>query len=167
MRAHLPLPSKTYLEIGALPPAELQKIMMRGEPPSVDALAGWEWRGRNTMGWAKLVGIRKFVKGFYKDSQGQLWGYNEPIVQNKLEEPWSAKPNDADPKRFGFYQVNPVDPESRDNRHLNSLLLDYGKGKNPWFDPSRGLRDYLVRVERGSDEILLGEAWYALGPLRI
>jgi hypothetical protein len=167
MRAHLPKASKSYLEIGALPASELASIMARGEPPSEEALAGWEWRGLNTMGWAKLAGIKKFVKGFYQDDDGLLWGYNEPIVQNALEEPWSARPNDAEPKRFGFYRVVKVDPESRDNRHLNSLLLDYGLGKNPWYDASRGLRDYLVRVEAGSDELLLGEAWYALGALRI
>ena len=167
MRAHLPKASKSYLEIGALPASELASIMARGEPPSEEALAGWEWRGLNTMGWAKLAGIKKFVKGFYQDDDGLLWGYNEPIVQNALEEPWSARPNDDEPKRFGFYTVGPVDPTARDNRYLHALLLDYGKGKNPRFDASAGLRDYLVQVDRNDPDVLLGKAYYAAGPLRL
>ena len=59
-----------------------------------------------------------------------------------------------------------MDPEARDNAYLHALLLDYGRG-NPWYDPSRQLRDYLVRCVPGSDDLLLGKAYMALGPWRI
>ena len=49
---------------------------------------------------------------------------------------------------------------------MNALLLDYGAGGNRCLDPSGLIRDYLVRVEPGSDELLLGRAFLALGPFR-
>jgi hypothetical protein len=59
--------------------------------------------------------------------------------------------------------VAPVDPAARDNRYLQALLLDYGAGGNAWYDPSRPIRDYLVQVD---ENLLLGRAFLALGPLR-
>jgi hypothetical protein len=161
-----PLASSEYLHVGALPPAELEKIMRRGEAPAMNALVGWEWRGMNTMFWAPAAGIKKFVKGFYRNDEG-VFGYNEPIVANRLDQPWIAKPSDVEPRRFGFFKVEPVDPQARDNEYLGALLLDYGKGPNPPFEPSKILRDYLVRVNPGSDDLLLGCAYVATGPLRV
>jgi hypothetical protein len=94
-------------------------------------------------------------------------GYNCPVVQNVLDGRWHTKPSDTAPKRFGFYEVAPVDPTARDNHYLHSVLLDYGKGGNKAYDPSRGLRDYLVQVDRDNPDLYLGKAYYALGPLRV
>ena len=71
------------------------------------------------------------------------------------------------PRRFGFYRVDPVDPTSRDNAYLHSVLLDYGKGGNKRLDPTSGLRDYLVRVDDDNDDLFLGKAYYALARARI
>ena len=68
------------------------------------------------------------------------------MAQNGLAGPWIARPSDAAPRRYAFFSVTPVDAAARDNAHLHALLLDYGRGGNPWWDPSRTLRDYLVRV---------------------
>jgi hypothetical protein len=164
---HSPHASAEYLHIGEKTPAELEHIMLRGQAPSLAALAGWEWRGLNTMFWAPTAGIKKFVKGFYKADDGVVYGYNEPVVQNRLDQPWIAKPSDVAPKRFGFFSVEAVEPTAVDNAYLGALLLDYGKGKNPALDPSRVLRDYLVRVHPGSDDLLLGCAFAAVGPVRV
>jgi hypothetical protein len=161
------LASPGYLEVGQLPAAELEKLMLRGEAPSIDALVGWEWRGRNTQGWAKPAGIQKFIKGFYKSDAGEVYGYNQPVVGNRLDQPWIAKPSDVNPRRFGYFLVEPVDPTARDNAYLNAVLLDYGRGKNSLLEPSRGLRDYVVRVNAGSDDLLLGTAFVAVGPARV
>lgn len=160
------LPSASYLGLGRLPSRELEAIMLRGERPDPRALAGWEMRGMNVAAFTKLLGIKKFIKGFYENESGQLYGYNMPVVQNRIDEPWLYK-NPSDPRRFGFFRVDPVDAATRDNAYLSSLLLDYGRGGNHELDPTSGLRDYLVRVERGSDELLLGKAFYALGPARV
>ena len=63
--------------------------------------------------------------------------------------------------------ATPVDPTAPDNRYLHALLLDYGQGKNPRLDASAGLRDYLVQVDAGDPDLLLGKAYYALGPVRV
>jgi hypothetical protein len=160
------LASSEYLRIAASGGDALEQIMRRGERPDAEALVGWEYRGMNIAFWASRSPIQKFIKGFYKARDGRVMGYNEPVLQNGPERRWLAKPNDDDPKRFGFYLVTGVDPTSRDNAYLNALLLDYGRGGNSILDPSRGLRDYLVRVNPGSDELILGKASYAVGPLR-
>ncbi|MBI2897798.1 MAG: hypothetical protein HYY06_29840 [Deltaproteobacteria bacterium] len=167
--------SDAYRALLRAPTRELGEIMRRGETPDFDRMAGWEYRGFNrpepfeaqATALMKLAGIQKFIKGFYRDRTGTGFGYNEPAVQNGPEGPWIARPDPDRPKRFGFYRVVPVDPCDRDNRYLQALLLDYGAGPNPPWEPARVLRDYLVRVERGSDDLLLGAATVALGPLRI
>ncbi len=163
------LATKTYLEIAQTSTSEdLERIMIRGERPDLDALPGWEYRGTNIAFWAEYSPILKFVKGFYREPGTDLvYGYNEPVVQNGRHGPWIAKPSDDDPKRFGFYTVTHVDPTARDNEYLHAVLLDYSKGRNPFFDPSKRLRDYLVRVEPGSDTLLLGKALLAFGPARV
>ena len=52
-------------------------------------------------------------------------GYNCPVEQNVLDGRWHT-----DAKRFGFYEVAPVDATSTDNKYLHAVLLDYGKGGN-------------------------------------
>jgi hypothetical protein len=146
---------------------ELEIVFQRGVQPDLDRLVGWEFRGTNTPGWAKLAGIKKFIKGMYRGEGDEVYGYNCPVEQNGLDAPWIAKPDDSAPKRFGFYRVAPVDPTSRDNKYLHAVLLDYGRGGNAKLDPTSGLRDYLVQVDTTNDDVYLGKAYYALGPLRV
>jgi hypothetical protein len=94
-------------------------------------------------------------------------GYNCPVVQNALDGRWQTRPSDAEPRRFGFYTVAPVDPTRRDNHYLHALLLDYGQGGNPAWDISRGLRDYLVQVDADNPDLWLGKAYAAIGPARV
>jgi hypothetical protein len=159
--------SARYRELETLRMGELEEVFLRGVTPDLDTFPGWVFRGANTPGWAKLVGIKKFMKGFWRDGNGQVFGYNLPVKQNSLYEPWRAKPNDDDPKRFGFYTVDAIDPEAVDNEYMHSVLLDYSKGGNPPWDPSRGLRDYLVQVDAANPDLFLGKAYYALGPARV
>ena len=95
---------------------------------------------------------------------GALFGYNVPLVQNGLEGPWIAKPHDAQPRRFAFFTVDPVDAGARDNAFLNAVLLDYSRGRNFSLDPANTLRDYLVRA---GEDLYLGKAYVAVGPTRI
>ncbi len=147
-------------------PAELEQVFLRGVTPDLDGLIGWQFRGCNAPDWARIVGIKKFIKGFFRKGD-QVMGYNCPVRQDALSLPWKAKPSDAAPKRFGFYTVDPVDPTARDNAYLHAVLLDYSRGDNPALDPSRGLRDYLVQVHADNPDLLLGKAYYALGPARV
>jgi len=152
--------------------AALEALMVGGETPSLSALVGYEYRGYNIAPVLALLGIRKFIKAFFTVSngaeyEGQIYGCNTPVVQNGLQGPWRAKPSEAAPRRYAFFSVEPVGPEARDNAYLHALLLNYGQGGNKPYDPSRQLRDYLVRCVPGSDDLLLGKAYTALGPSRI
>jgi hypothetical protein len=144
---------------------ELERILVVGETPDADALAGFEYRGFNHSRWTSALRIRKFLKTFFR-SGGALLGCNSPVVQDSLDDPWVALPNETAPKRFAYFGVGPVDAESRDNRYLHAILFDYGRARASRRDPSRLLRDYVVRVEPGSDDLLLGKAYVALGPFR-
>jgi hypothetical protein len=156
-------PSARFLELSRRPRAELEQALLRGHMPELGQLAGWEFRGMNTPAWARLARIRKFVKGFERRGEGTvLRGYNRPVAQNRDQEPW------LEPGRpFGWYRVGPVDATDRDNAYLHAVLLDYGRGGNRPWDPSRGLRDYLVQVDAGDPDLYLGKAYYALGPARV
>jgi hypothetical protein len=166
------LPSAAALALARATRRELELAVLRGATPDLDGLIGWEFRGINATPpgappIARLAGIQKFVKGVFRADDGRVFGYNCPVVQNALDGRWQTRPSDAEPRRFGFYTVAPVDPTSRDNAYLHALLLDYGKGGNPAWDVARGLRDYLVQVDADNPDLLLGKAYAAVGPGRV
>ena len=167
-----PFPSRAALALEQTPMSGLERVFQRGVMPDLDALVGWEFRGinhlpLNALPVATLVGIKKFMKGFYRGEDGRVMGYNIPVVCNVLDGRWHLKPSDQNPKRFGFYEVAPVDATARDNAYLHAVLLNYGKGGNKRFDPSSGLRDYVVQVDAANPDLYLGKAYYAIGPARI
>lgn len=167
-----PFPSAAALRLERAGWDELERTFQRGTMPDLDGLVGWEFRGINRLPLqaipvARLAGIKKFMKGFVRKEDGTVMGYNCPVVNNVLDGRWHTRPSDEAPKRFGFYEVSPVDPTARDNEYLHALLLDYGKGDNPIYDPSRNLRDYLVQVDPSNPDLLLGKAYYAIGPARL
>jgi hypothetical protein len=159
-------PSQAALALEQMPMHELEHVFQRGAQPDLDALVGWEFRGinhlpLNALPVANLAGIKKFVKGFLRTEAGVI-GYNSPVKNNVLDGRWHVAA-----KRFGFYQVAPVDPTARDNKYLHAVLLDYGKGGNKAYDPTGLLRDYVVQVDKRNPDLFLGKAYGALGPLRI
>lgn len=159
--------SDVYRRLARQSPAALEDMLVGGQTPSLPDLVGYEYRGYNVAPTTALLGIRKFVKVFFTTPEGAVYGCNTPAVQNGLDGPWIARPTEASPRRYAFFRVLPVDPEARDNAYLHALLLNYGLGGNPIYDPSRLLRDYLVRCVDGSDELLLGKAYMAFGPARV
>jgi len=159
--------SPAYRRLAGKSRSALEAMLVRGETPSLGGIMAYEYRGYNVAPVLSLFGIRKFIKAFFTTTDGDTYGCNTPVVQNGLKGQWLAKPTESAPRRYAFFSVAGVDPEARDNAYLHALLLDYGQGRNPIYDPSRLLRDYLVRCVPGSDDLLLGKAYLALGPLRI
>jgi len=172
-RGELPaLPSPAALALTRASRRELERAMQRGSTPDIEMLLGWEFRGINTTPpgsppIARLAGIQKFVKGMFRADDGRAMGYNCPVVQNVLDGRWHTRPSDESPRRFGFYELVPVDPTSRDNAFLHALLIDYSKGGNPAWDITSGLRDYLVQVDADDPDLFLGKAYAAIGPVRL
>ena len=157
-------PSAEYLALIAQPLRELRRCMLSGEPPVAAELIGREYRGTNMPATtSRLLGIRRFIKGFEQGEDGTVTGYNRRVRGGDLTAAWTASHWRGKP-RFGYFTLTPVEPLGRDNRYPNALLLDYGSGLNKPRDPTTILRDYLVRTESG---LLLGHAFFAVGPLRI
>lgn len=148
-----------------------ETLMINGTAPLFSDLAGSEFRGGNALRFTRVLGIRKFAKGFYEGparAQGPepfLQGYNVKVVQNADAAEHILWPSAEKPKRHDFYRVYRVQPEARDNRYPNALLLDYGLGGNGLFGAP--LRDYLVQVYPDDRDLLLGKAYVALAGLRI
>ncbi len=152
-------------DLAALSNRELEDVYDKGKTPDPEKLVGWEFRGYNVPFAAKLLGIKKFMKGFYKVGE-EHWGYNIPIYQNGLDEPWRSQPVDHNPKRFGYYSVRPVTPGMKENKEPGSLILNYADGKNlPWEGSM--LRDYIKQVDPDNDDLYLGKAYFAVGPARV
>ena len=160
-RALPPFPTSAALALERTTGAEIELAFVRGTTPNLDDLVGWEFRGINHPPWARALGIKKFVKGFFREDD-RVMGYNSPAEQNVLDGRWHTES-----KRFGFYEVAAVDATARDNRYLHAVLLDYGRGGNKPWDPTSGLRDYVVQVDANNPDLFLGKAYYAIGPVRL
>lgn len=161
-----PQTSPAYLALVATPTRRLTKVMRRGGAPDVDELSGWEWRGTNLPASSRLLGIRRFIKGF-DTRDGRAEGYNVSVVGSDLTSPWTERTQRDGRREWARFTVAPVDPTATDNRYLNALLLDYGAVQTPEAGVAGRLRDYLVHVSPGSDDLLLGHAFLAVANLRI
>ena len=152
---------------------ELENIMRCGVQPDPEKIIGWEFRGWNTLDLTALAGIRKFKKGFYHedpvaDPQQGIQGYNVQIVANGLGDDWFDKIKRGSSIKHGWYNCGPVDLNAVDNKYPNALLINYDTDKNPIIDPSKKLRDYIVKPYADNDDLMLGKAFIAVaGPFRI
>lgn len=163
----------TWLEIlRDLSNGQREAMMHAGVAPRFEDLAGWEFGGGNTPPIYRLIGIRKFVKGFYegpprasKGPEPFLQGYNVDVANDADDAPHQMKLKNGVPKRFGFYRVHRVVEGARDDRYPNALLLDYSLGGNGLFGPP--LRDYLVQIYPEDRDLLLGKAYLSILGLRI
>jgi hypothetical protein len=151
------MPSERFIDLATRHGRDLDAVFESGTLPDVAALTGYEFRGYNQPRALAMLGIRKFIKAFFRAGDGRVLGCNTPVAQNGLQGEWLAKPSDDQPKRYAFFLVEPGDPAAGGERG-RATLLDYGRADNRAYDPSRLLRDYLVRIEPGSDDLLLGKA---------
>jgi hypothetical protein len=124
-------PTSYFQELAQSSSAALEQALRVGVLPEETSLAGWEWNGQNTGRIPRLLGIQKFIKGFFCETEG-LEGYNVVAQQNGPENPWVEKPAALTKRRFGFYRVRPALEEPRDRRYPNALMLNYGASpRNP------------------------------------
>ena len=156
---------RTLKDLAGLSTAELDQIFAAGKTPDFEKLNGWEFKGYNVPFFAKLLGIKKFKKGFYV-RDGEPRGFNIPIYQNSIDEPWRCRPVDHNPKRFGFYTVKVAKAGDVEGKEPGALILNYSDGHNlPW--EGSFLRDYLKQVDPENDDLFLGKAYTALGSARM
>jgi hypothetical protein len=114
-----------------------------------------------------LLGIRRFLKGFFGERDGEVLGYNKQVVGNDLDLPWTPRPQRDGRERYAYFAVSRVVPSETESRYRNAVLFDYGAAPDPERGIAARLRDYVVRAEPGSDDLLLGRAFLAAGRYRI
>lgn len=156
-----------FRELAQSSDSDLERILRSAKGPALESLVGFEWRGFNTSWRTRLLGLQKFVKGFFEVEDG-VQGYNSPVKQNGLDSPWLPLPTLEAPRRFAFYCVAQVDRESTDNFYPDAILLDYGASpRNAIYRIERLLRDYAVQPDPENHDLLLGKAYLALGQSRV
>ncbi len=155
----------TFHELIALPNSRLDQALAQGIAPDPGELVNREFRGFNPPAFARWFGFQKFIKGFWRDDQGQLAGYNLFVDDPRSgpNAPWVGKNGGGPDTRHGFYDVVPAADHRRYNRYPKASLLDYGSGRNHWLNPESRIRDYLVQVDHGNPALLLGKAYIDLG----
>jgi hypothetical protein len=159
--------SARYVELAGMAKPELDAMFAAGDTPDVRALTGFEFRGYNYPRAAAVLGIRKFIKAFYLDSSQRPFGCNTPVARRAAGDDWLPRPSADRPKRYAFFLVEPASPAAPDPLRRGAVLLDYARGGNPPYQIARILRDYLVRVEPGSDDLLLGKAFFVVAGARL
>ena len=162
----------TYESLARSSDKDLEFVIRSGVTPALEGLVGFEFKGYNTPFITQILGFRKFKKGFFLGvgqaaENGEISGYNVVVAQNRIDEPWDAKPSEQDPKRHGFYRAYRVRGSEIDSLYPNALLLNYGLGGNAVWNPAGLLRDYLVQVDPENKDLLLGKAYFAIGPMRV
>lgn len=139
----------TFTELSRMETDELETLFASAATPRLDVLPGWEWRGWNAPFFTRLLGIQKFIKGFFEGPDG-VEGYNIPVRQGGFVDTWQKKG-----KPFGFFRVS---------REGDAILLDYGASRrNAAWRPERLIRDYLVQPDPRNEDVLLGKAFLRLG----
>lgn len=144
---------------------ELDDVLRAGTPPDLAGLVGWEFRGFNPPAFARVLGFQKFIKGFARDEAGKVYGYNLFVADARggAAAPWVAKGDGGPDTRHGFYDLVPLDPADG----VHGVLLDYGSGRNAWYNPEAVIRDQLVQVSADNPDLLLGKAFLQIGPWRV
>jgi hypothetical protein len=156
----------TFNRLAKAPHAELESIFRAGHAPTLEQLDGWEFRGWNTRDITSLLGIRKFRKGFTRQSglhqADEMIGYNVNVRQNALHAPHLALPNELEAFRHGYFLVTPYDGTGLET-HTDCLLLDYHRAPlgSP-LHPGRVLKDFIVQVDPQNPDLLLGKAYVQL-----
>ena len=159
--------SARFRELALSPNARLEAILRASNGPALPAIIGSEWCGWNTPAFARLLGIQKFIKGFFQ-GPALVEGYNTPALQNGIDGPWLARPNPDTPRRFGFYTMTSADQSATDHLYPGTILLDYGASRrNKTGQIERAIRDYMVQPDPANPDLLLGKAYFALASLRI
>lgn len=152
------------VEVVTWSPEEVEEALLTSPAPRLEELCGWEFYGYNLPDFTSLLGIRKFQKGFLPPvGQELLRGYNVRVRPSGPLDPWEVvRTEGGAPLRHGFYDVRPA--SYPDDHYPQALLIDYACGRNPRWDPSSRLRDYLVAL---GPDTLLGKAFLAFGRRRV
>lgn len=161
---------KRAADFFALRRDQLAAALAAGHPIEPDALADRTYRGVSLglPGFVDRLAWKTFAKVFCRDRErGLLRGWNLRLEQTGLDGPIVPRRRDGHDFHFGHFHVRPSADFALPRALPHSLVLDYGRGGNPRFDPTRAVRDPIVAVNAGSAELLLGWTFLELGAFRV
>jgi hypothetical protein len=154
----------------AMSRAELRRAFAQGHAVEPEALADSEYKGVSLgmPAFVERLTWKKFKKVFCRDDEpGVIRGWNVRLEQNELDAPCIPKRKNGKAVTFGHFVI----ADARGRRMAvpgePSILLDYSRGENAWFDFMRFLRDPLVALNPGDMQLLLGAMYIELGSLRL
>ena len=157
-------------ELLAMNRTGLMERLVGGHAIDAGQIADWEYRGIS-LGLPKFVDRltwKTFSKNFHRDpALGVVRGWNVRLEQTGIEGPIEPMTKGGEPIAFGHYRVEPLDKYVMPHPVQRGLMLDYGRGGNSNFDPTRFLRDPIVALVEGSVECLLGWSYLDLAGLRL
>lgn len=149
----------TISELRAASRADLARLLATGHRFDPAGLAGRVYCGVS-LGLPRAIERLtwvKFAKLFAGDpATGRIRGWNLRTEQDPLDRPWRPIRRRGRPIAFGHFEVV---------RSADEVLLDYSRGSSR-LHPLGLLRDPLVSLAAGSDELLLGRTLLALGRFR-
>ena len=148
--------------------AELEQLLKDGSRPTLKQLEGYNFRGLNVGFKSKLIGTQKFIKSFYSIDYhygSMLTGHNIVVKQGKPGVAYEQVFKDGRSKVQGVYLVEAENTNYK--KYPNTALLHYGRGDNPWWEPAKKLRDYLAQPYADNPDLLLGKAYFRLGPFEV
>ena len=145
----------------------LDELFTSSPPPAFDTLVGFQWRGYNTDPNLRYLGLKKFIKAFFRAEHGDE-GCNVKVFQNALTEPWRPRTRAGKVDAFAFYLVGPQTARTRLVRNSSALLIDYAASpRNPVYHVERTIRDYVVQPFGDDRDVMLGRAYVGVGSLRM
>ncbi len=140
--------------------AQLHRVLGRGHPLDLDALAGRQYLGVDLS--MPEIGRRllwhTFRKTFHRDPDtGLLRGWNVRMEQRGVDGPAiPMRDRSGRARTFGHYRVRGTEGLSFPKGWAGAHCLDYGAGGNPAWDLARLGMTPLVAVNAGSQDLLLG-----------
>jgi len=149
---------------------ELRARLRAGHAVDPAVLEGLQYRGISLglPAWVERLSWKTFVKAFHRDAPGAaLRGWNVRLEQTGLEGPVQPRRKGDRSWTFGHFEVVGLPPGGAPGGIGQGLLLDYGRGGNPWWEGMGPLRDPVVALEEGDSSLLLGWSYLELGPLRL
>lgn len=158
---------KTLEDLMGMSGRELHDVLLAGHPLDRAALADTQYLGVDLSlpGWARKLLWHTFRKTFHDDGEG-LRGWNVKVEQTGIDRPTTPLTDRrGTPITFGHYRVADAGPFP--HGYAGADFLDYGAGRNTFFDVARLGYTPLVAVNEGSMDLLLGWEVFKLGPLML
>lgn len=163
------LDAPTAIEVMRWSAAELDRAMRTGGPIDLEVLADGVYDGISLNLPKPILALTwlKFQKVFAREPDGSLRGWNAKILQSPIDAPWELETKRGRPMTYGHYRVRPASDYAMPRPYgAGGVLLDYGLGVHPRFDPTARVRDPLVALDDTS-ELLLGWTYLDLGVTRV